>query len=132
MCFKSGAVAYAPPIVRDESSRVFLGGALQQSPPLRRPSSMVGQFSLEVNSKDEPAPQGGRCRRRENRRNCCSFIPAPTPVRRRQDNATAQGQRLRRRGGMDELVESATDLSAELHGERSAGHAPAYQKLSVL
>src|SRR5450432_92105 len=44
-----------PPIVRDESSRVFLGGALQQSPPLRRPSSMVGQFSLEVNRKDEPA-----------------------------------------------------------------------------
>jgi hypothetical protein len=42
MCFKSGAVACAPPIVRDESSRVFLGGALQQSPPLRRPSSMVG------------------------------------------------------------------------------------------
>src|SRR5690242_11886371 len=34
---------------------VFLGGALQQSPPLRRPSSMVGQFSLEVNWKDEPA-----------------------------------------------------------------------------
>src|ERR1039458_9795271 len=55
MCFKSGAVACAPPIVRDESSRVFLGGALQQSPPLRRPSSMVGQFSLEVNRKDEPA-----------------------------------------------------------------------------
>jgi hypothetical protein len=26
MCFKSGAVACAPPIVRDESSRVFLGG----------------------------------------------------------------------------------------------------------
>ena len=25
-CFKSGAVACAPPIVRDESSRVFLGG----------------------------------------------------------------------------------------------------------
>ena len=55
MCFKSGAVACAPPIVRDESSRVFLGGALQQSPPLRRPCSMVGQFSLEVNRKDEPA-----------------------------------------------------------------------------
>jgi len=55
MCFKSGAVACAPPIVRDESSRVFLGGALQQSPPLRRPSSMVGQFSLEVNRKDGPA-----------------------------------------------------------------------------
>jgi hypothetical protein len=55
MCFKSGAVACAPPIVRDESRRVFLGGALQQSPPLRRPSSMVGQFSLEVNRKDEPA-----------------------------------------------------------------------------
>ena len=53
MCFKSGAVACAPPIVRDESSRVFLGGALQQSPPLRRPSSMVGQFSLEVNRKHE-------------------------------------------------------------------------------
>jgi hypothetical protein len=55
MCSKSGAVACAPPIVRDESSRVFLGGALQQSPPLRRPSSMVGQFSLEVNRKHEPA-----------------------------------------------------------------------------
>src|SRR5450432_961337 len=55
MCLKSGAVVCAPPIVRDESSRVFLGGALQQSPPLRRPSSMVGQFSLEVNRKDEPA-----------------------------------------------------------------------------
>ena len=55
MCFKSGAVACAPPIVHDESSRVFLGGALQQSPPLRRPYSMVGQFSLEVNWKDEPA-----------------------------------------------------------------------------
>lgn len=55
MCFKSGAVPCAPPIVRDESSRVFLGGALQQSPPLRRPSSMVGQFSLEVNRKEEPA-----------------------------------------------------------------------------
>jgi len=55
MCSKSGAVACAPPIVRDESSRVFLGGALQQSPPLRRLCSMVGQFSLEVNSKDESA-----------------------------------------------------------------------------
>src|SRR5450432_2054906 len=44
-----------PPIVRDESSQVFLGGALQQSPPLRRLSSIVGQFSLEVNRKDEPA-----------------------------------------------------------------------------
>ena len=57
-CFKSGAVACAPPIVRDESSRVFLGGALQQSPPLRRPSSTVGQFSLEVHRKDEPAVRG--------------------------------------------------------------------------
>ena len=28
MGFKSGAVACAPPIVRDESRRVFLGGAL--------------------------------------------------------------------------------------------------------
>src|ERR1039457_3812934 len=55
MCFKSGAVAGAPTVVSDESSRVFLGGALQQSPTLRRPSSMVGQFSLEVNRKDEPA-----------------------------------------------------------------------------
>ena len=57
-CFKSGAVACAPPIVRDESGRVFLGGALQQSPPLRRPSSTVGQFSLEVHRKDEPAVRG--------------------------------------------------------------------------
>ena len=55
MCIKSGAVACAPPIVRDESSRVFLGGALQQSPPLRRLCSMVGQFSLEVNRKDQSA-----------------------------------------------------------------------------
>src|SRR5713226_318753 len=60
MCLKSGAVCLRPPIVRDESSRVFLGGALQQSPPLRRPSSMVGQFSVEVNRKDEP----GLCRGR--------------------------------------------------------------------
>ena len=58
MCLQSGAATCAPPIVRDESSRVFLGGALQQSPPLRRPSSMVGQFSVEVNRKDEP----GLCR----------------------------------------------------------------------
>src|SRR6266849_1324344 len=60
MCLKSGAVCLRPPIVRDESSRVFLGGALQQSPPLRRPSAMVGQFSGEVNRKDEP----GLCRGR--------------------------------------------------------------------
>jgi hypothetical protein len=79
MCFKSGAVACAPPVVRDESSRVFLGGALQQSPPLRRPSSMVGQFSLEVNRKDEPAVRaGGRCCRRQNRWNCGRFIPLLT------------------------------------------------------
>ena len=32
-----------PPIVRDESSRVFLGVALQQTPPLRRPPSIVSQ-----------------------------------------------------------------------------------------
>ena len=78
MCFKSGAVACAPPIVRDESSRVFLGDALQQSPPLRRPSSMVGQSSLEVNRKDEPAVRRGRCRRRQNRQKCGRFIPALT------------------------------------------------------
>jgi hypothetical protein len=78
MCFKSGAVACAPPIVRDESSRVFLGGALQQSPPLRRPSSMVGQFSLEVNRKDEPAVRRRRCCRRQNRQKCGPFIPALT------------------------------------------------------
>jgi hypothetical protein len=39
--------------VCDESSRVFLGVALQQSPPLRRPTSMLGQFSVGVNRKDE-------------------------------------------------------------------------------
>src|SRR5438445_13330968 len=60
MCLKSGAAACARPSSGDESSRVFLGGALQQSPPLRRPSSMVGQFSVEVNRKDEP----GLCRGR--------------------------------------------------------------------
>jgi hypothetical protein len=55
MCFKIGRSCLRPPIVRGESSRVFLGGALQQSPPLRRPSSMVGQFSIEVNRKNQPA-----------------------------------------------------------------------------
>jgi hypothetical protein len=79
MCFKSGAVTCALPIVRDESSRVFLGGALQQSPPLRRPSSMVGQISREVNRKDEAAVRrrpAAACH--QNRQKCGRFIPALT------------------------------------------------------
>jgi hypothetical protein len=59
MCLRSGRSCLRPPIVRDESSRVFLGSALQQSPPLRRPSSMVEQFSVEVNRKDELASRRG-------------------------------------------------------------------------
>jgi hypothetical protein len=33
---------------------------------------------------------------------------------------------------MDQLVESATDLGAESDGKRGTGHAPAYQKYTVL
>jgi hypothetical protein len=33
---------------------------------------------------------------------------------------------------VDELVESATVLSAELDGKRNTRHAPAYQKLLIL
>src|SRR5438874_1071251 len=40
-----------PFIVRDESRRVFLGVALQQTPPLRRPSSIVSQVRISVNRK---------------------------------------------------------------------------------
>jgi hypothetical protein len=79
MCLRSGRSRLRPPIVRDESSRVFLGGALQQSPPLRRPSSMVGQFSVEVNRKDEPATRrGAGGSRRQNRQKCGCFMPALT------------------------------------------------------
>src|ERR1022692_3713728 len=55
ICFSWGTASPHPFIVHDESSRVFLGGALQQSPPLRRPLPMVVQFSVEVNRKDEPS-----------------------------------------------------------------------------
>jgi len=77
--FEIGRRWLRPPIVRDESSRLFLGGALQQTPPLRRPSSMVGQFSLEVKMQDEPGPLPGACRcRLQNRQKCGRFILALT------------------------------------------------------
>ena len=36
------------------------------------------------------------------------------------------------RGGMDELVQSATRLDIELERKRDSGHAPAYQKLLLI
>jgi hypothetical protein len=56
MCFKSGAVACAPPIIRDESTPGIPWGC---SPAIAvrfadRPQ-WWGRFPLEVNSKDEPA-----------------------------------------------------------------------------
>jgi hypothetical protein len=39
---------------------------------------MVGQFSLEVNRKDEQPTAGGRWCRRQNRQKCGRFIPALT------------------------------------------------------
>jgi hypothetical protein len=49
-------------------------------------------------------------------------------VGRRQHDAAALGQRLRRRGGMDEFIESAADLGTQLDGKRDAGPAPVYRK----
>ena len=51
--FFFGGYGFADPpfIVRDESSRVFLGGALQQSASASPTSSMVVQISVEVNRK---------------------------------------------------------------------------------
>ena len=43
--------AATPFIVRDESSQVFLGGALQQFASASPTSSMVVQISVEVNRK---------------------------------------------------------------------------------
>jgi hypothetical protein len=47
------------------------------------------------------------------------YLPVIRPIGRSQDNAAAKGQRLGRRGGVDELVESATILSAKSlwHGQ---------------
>lgn len=48
MCFFWGTASPHPFIVRDESGRLFLGAALQQSPPLRRPSLILDQARNSV------------------------------------------------------------------------------------
>jgi hypothetical protein len=61
MCFSLGGTASPHPfIVRDESSRVFLGGALQQSPPLRRPLPWWCRFRLRSTGKDKPGSRRGQ------------------------------------------------------------------------
>src|SRR5208282_2456175 len=59
-----------------------------------------------------------------NRRNLerGSYLLVVRSVSGRQDNAAAKSQRLRCRGGMDQLVECATSLSGELDGKRDTGH----------
>src|SRR5271157_983493 len=44
------------------------------------------------------------------------------PLSRSQDNAAAQSQRLRCRGGTDEFVEGATSRSGEFNSKRDTGH----------
>src|SRR5208337_3692655 len=52
------------------------------------------------------------------------YLLVVRPVRRSQDNAAAQSQRLRCRGATDELVECATSLSGECNGKRDTGPRP--------
>lgn len=76
--FFGGTASPHPFIVRDESSRVFLGGALQQSPPLRRHHQWWCSFRLRSTGKDKPASRLARCCRRQNRQQCGCFIPPLT------------------------------------------------------
>ena len=59
------------------------------------------------------------------------YCPVNETVGCRQHDATALGQRLRHRGGMGELVESAAGLSAQLHGQRNARHALSIQEVRL-
>ena len=78
ICFSWGTASPHPFIVHDESSRVFLGGALQRSPPLRRPLQSWCSFRVRSTGKTSQAsPSGGYCRR-QNRQKCGRFIPALT------------------------------------------------------
>src|ERR1019366_5168777 len=76
--FLWGTASPHPFIVRDESSRVFLGGALQQSPPLRRPLQWSCSFRPRSTRKTASLSPGATCCRRQNRQQCGCYIPALT------------------------------------------------------
>src|SRR5713101_3760179 len=78
---------------------------------------MDGKRLAPLSNRDRRNPEGG----------CDLLIVRPLGCG--QDDAATQGQRLRRRGGMDQLVERAAGLSSELDRERDTGHAPSVSEL---
>src|SRR5713101_3824037 len=79
---------------------------------------MDGKRLAPLSNRDRRNPEGG-----------CDLLIV-RPLGRGQDDAATQGQRLRRRGGMDQLVERAAGLGSELDRERDTGHAPSISALT--
>src|SRR6266852_8859019 len=78
---------------------------------------MDGKRLAPLSNRDRRNPEGG----------CDLLIVRPLGCG--QDDAATQGQGLRRRGGMDQLVERAAGLGSELDRERDTGHAPSISEL---